>query len=474
MESSRNVIPQSLNYKTYHEDSPKYRYLKIALNNASSSSMTLSAASELLEWILPTEVYNLSKSYIQFKQEISAADENNYNWQDSDVINIAQNVTFGTSTVPLCNLEYANNMTKVVRKKETPLEEYLTYDMLQGLQPCNNLKSKNLRNVEISPGAGNIYDMNDGGNFESIVSYIEPKYLTISEKEAGDDESEFTRFFQIPLSAYKNTILAMDKDVYFGDQQMYLRLTTPPAPSKMGFQSPSDTDPATNSDNNNGITINNIYLFLAIERNADIVRNIVDLYKRGELKILIPYTRCVRNTTTSENATLQITVNESYGRKLQKIITTVWNNVEAKNTQYDCQNFDGSKVISYQTFLNSQALQNSVVYCYQPNNPLLPGGDTGLDDWSINRRYCKNSVMLNSGVYQLSWFHCDDFTDEDAPESIPKENINDGLDMKALGQVQWQMQFNAPSANPNIVHYTYFTFQREFQVVPAQGFVWLN
>lgn len=482
MDLKKDIIPNALNYRVYREDSPKYRFLKIALNGRSSSSIPLTSAQERLEWILPTEVYNLGKSYIQFAEQISAANVAEVdpvvaarrNWQDADVVNIAQHVYYGTSTTALCELEYANNMSKVVRKKETPLQEYLNYDMLESLQPCNTLATANLRSVPITPGANNIYDINVGPHFQSIVSYIEPKYTKKGAAEAGAGQSVYTRYFKVPLSIYKNTVLAVDKDVYFGDQQMFLRLTTPPATSKMGFQSSADADPSANSLNNNGVTLSNVYLFLAVERNPDIVRDIVDLYKKGELKLTIPYTRCVRNATTSQNATLQITVNESYGRKLQKIITTVWNNNEEKNTQYDCQNFDGSKIISYQTFLNSQALQNSVVYCYQPNNANLPGGDTGLNDWAVNKRYCKDSVILNSGVYQLSWFHCDDFTNEDPAENIPRENINDGLDLKAMGQVQWQMQFNTPVASPNVVHYTYFTFLREFQVVPAQGFVWLN
>jgi len=465
MDFGSTIIPDVTNFKVYSENSPKYRYLRLPLNNITGASVVLTSASQMLEWKLPTSVYNLSKSYISYSATSAAGGAANFDWQDADVINIAQNVYFGTGAgVPLCDLNYANNMSKVSLKKDTKFEDYINNDPQYSVFPSNQATIQNLRNVKVSPGDGNIYNAPETDTYDSIEAYIEPKYTLVSSAV----NTALDRFRKLYLSDFKNTVLEIDKDLYFGDQQMLLRITTPPTTTKMGWVGTSETVPDTAAAAGPTVTLNNLYLYLAVERNDDIIKGVTESYKNGSLKVQTPYTIAFRNATAGGNANIQIQLNESYGRKLQQVVHTVFNGQEALNTQYDCNNYGGTKISSYQTYINSQPLQDALISCLTANTANV--GKDVLQDWDLNNRFCRGTVMLNSGVYQLNWFHCDSFIDSDSKTMVPKENINDGIDMKAVGQLLWQIQ---ATTTGNLVHYTYITFSREFQVVPAQGFVWL-
>lgn len=465
--SSRQLNADATNFRVFKEDSPKYRFLRVPLNNLTTDTVVLTSAAQLLEWKLPASVYNLSRSFITYQETIAGSGAGNFNWQDADVVNIGQNVFFGNGAgVPLMDLNFANNYSKVARKFDTRFEDYITNDLSSNLAPSNADNTANLRSVAITAGAGNPYGITPTATFGSIQSLTEPLYTDV-----GGDDGDLVVYRQLDLKAYTNTILSVDRDLYFGDQQMYLRLTTPPATTKMGYYSDSATDPTSNVAAIAGVTLSKLYLYLAIEQNQGIVNDIMSLYKSGQLKVHIPYTVGIRTPTTSTAANVQLTFNESYGRKLKRIMHTVWNNTESVNTQYDCQNFNASKIISYNTYLNSQQLQDMLLYCYLPNNASVPAASVGLDDWKYNKRFAKDSVILNAGVYQLNWAHIDSFVNSDKNKDVPEENIDDGLDMKAVGQVQWQLQ--ATTATANLVHYDYATFSREFIATPGAGFLWL-
>ena len=62
------LIPNQINYKKTIEYAPKYRFMRIPLNNISGNSITVTpTASQLLEFKLPPSVYNLSKSILAYE-----------------------------------------------------------------------------------------------------------------------------------------------------------------------------------------------------------------------------------------------------------------------------------------------------------------------------------------------------------------------------------------------------------------------
>ena len=144
---------------------------------------------------------------------------------------------------------------------------------------------------------------------------------------------------------------------------------------------------------------------------------------------------------------------------MKRLVYAPFNSVESLNTAYDHQNFDGAKVTSYQTYIDSQPLQDSVLSCKQP----VVGGVIGMDDYRENRMHLRASAIENSVVYYENWCHVDSFSQPKRGKILlPSENIMEGLDLSAPRQ--WTITAACTAA---MNHYIFGTFVRKIQTSPA-------
>ena len=261
---------------------------------------------------------------------------------------------------------------------------------------------------------------------------------------------------QYQLGMLSDTILGMDRDLFM-PTDLYLRLNV--FAPKLGFNSTSPTVPLTGSANlNASVTFNNVVLFLAIEQNAYIVDSIKSKFHQGGLKLQIPYTMSFRNNTSAAGQVgVQISMNRGYGKALKKITHTLFNNTETGNTAYDCSNWNGSKVTSYSTYINSRKLQDQDLSALQPS-----GTSVNQDDWLFNKKFYADSSLVNGGQYQMFWTHTDSFAEPQDRMTVPDENVNDGLPI--VEPIIWQFNGTAVSA---LNHYTFATFLRDVSITPS-------
>ena len=125
---------------------------------------------------------------------------------------------------------------------------------------------------------------------------------------------------------------------------------------------------------------------------------------------------------------------------------------------------NGAKITSYQTYLDSQPLQDAVLSCLQP----VVGGASGMDDWRENRALIRGSALENSAAYYYNWFHCDSFSNPKRGKVLtPTENILEGLDLSHPRQ--WTLTLNATTAS--LFHYVWGTFIRQVHATPQGTFV---
>jgi len=462
-----DVMPNQTDYKARDEYSPKYRFMKIPLNNLTGSTITITpTAGQLLEFKLPIGVFNLARSYL-LEDESAGSTANNFNWHWEDVLEVAQNVYFGTAGgLGICDLQYANNYSKIVRPAKTKFSKFLSHDVQSSLYPSCMLGGSagggvadNLFPVSYVPLVTNIYAIPGGTNptFNALAPYFEPQHLW-----AGGSAVASYRPRQIKLGDYIDTIFAVDKDLYF-PQEMYVRLQTSPG-SKMAFISTSDTDPTAGVALPANITLSNIYLYLAIEQNQIIANSVIDKVRSGGMKIQIPYTTAFRNPHASTGIAFQIQLSRQYGKRLKKMLWAVFNgaNAETLNTAYDNTNWNASKITSYQTYLDNRPLQDFQLACAQPS--ATTNVAINSDDWRENARFLEGSVIYNMAQYQMNWHHHDYFYEPKDVQLVPDENIDEGLDMDSVHL--WQVQASAPNANA-MVSYNWATFIRDLHIHPS-------
>jgi hypothetical protein len=311
--------------------------------------------------------------------------------------------------------------------------------------------------------------------YQGSDSYIEPKYTAYGVIGSGDATGllgRLDRYRQIPLGIFSGTLLGVDRD-FFSPTEMSLRLLTNIG-DKMAFTcvngnamfpgavSVANVPGNTCSTAGQGITVNNCYLYLCVEQNENIVQSMFDQYRSGQLSYSIPYLTSFRLTggAATSQTNLQIQLSNMYGKKLKRILTTVWNPIERINTAYDCANTNGLKIASYQTMLNSRPLQDRILNCSRPNLLAI-----AQDDWLENVRFMdKNSCYTSKEMYGLNWFHIDQFYEPRDSNQLPEVNLSEGLEM--IAPITWQ--FSAlTGATAGLIFYIFAEFQRDIQIGPG-------
>lgn len=433
------TLGPQINYKTVENRAdPSYRFLRLNMSNKTGSKIEIQpGSSDMIEFILPSgTVYNLSESYISYQVNVTA--QTHYTFLHEDCLDIGQNVFFGPAGgSDLCNLSYINKFTKIVTKMKTPINEFLSRDNKSQLYPCNSLNT------------ANIYPVTGIASSRGTTSYIEPQYLQVS---ADATAIAGNRFYK--LSNIKDTIFSVNKDLYFGNTDMYLRLSTANGNAITWWDATAATPASANGALANDITISSIFLHLAVETNDLIKESVINKVMTVGLPLQIPYTQAFRNPSTTASANIQLNLTRQYGSKLKSIVHTVWNTSQTSGaTVNDCHNFNGAKIQDYNTFLDNRQLQDSKVSCLIATVPIP-------DDWKENQKHCVGSCILNNKVYQLNWFHCDKFTEKNHLISLPDENVDDGLPMNTSRLYQFQ----STTAGNALEHITFVTFSRPITI----------
>ena len=134
MSDSVMKTPQ-LDFQTRPIMGPKYKYVRIPMNNHASASVDIQPTStELLEWKLPSQVYNLARSYIAYNVHVPG--EKDYHQMTfEDTFDIAQSATFGSAGgVDIVNIQNLQNYVKIARKIDTSVEDFMGNDNVTALQ----------------------------------------------------------------------------------------------------------------------------------------------------------------------------------------------------------------------------------------------------------------------------------------------------------------------------------------------------
>jgi len=455
--SDDNVLKTSnINFKNVRQHPGKYRYLKVPLNNQTGNQVTMDAvSSQLLEWKLPATVYNLSKSLLSYNIELSAPAAK-ANFAFADTLEIAQSITFGTAGgLNLVDLQYASNYISVARKVDVSEEDYLAGDVSGGLVKAD-LTANNIFPPSYTAEAGNLYGLTAGTQVVA-ASGLEPLY---SRTAAPATKLEIQRTF--PLSGITGTLFSMPQDFFGGGDNMYLRIYTAPS-SKVGFIATAANNPVTGAAVlESQPVIKNLYLYLAIEKDPMIVESMMSKYNSGQLKYTIPFTYNWRNSTVGAgNNSIQVQLNSNYGKYLKRMLHTAFPASEVLNVAYDHSNWSGSKILSYQTFVDSQPQQDAIVTCVQTS---IANPNAVLDDFRENRDVIRRSGAINSPAsFQNNWFHMDKFAEPSSDPQVSDSQVVDGLDVTK--PVAWSINVN--TANVNLTHYTFAQFLRSMSITSA-------
>jgi hypothetical protein len=226
---------------------------------------------------------------------------------------------------------------------------------------------------------------------------------------------------QFPLSIFKNTILGMDKDLYFGGETLYLRFVWAPL-TKIMYIGSSLTNLSTNAGNAvTGAAVSELTFFAAVEQNPVIQENLKNKINSGSFNILVPYVFETKLNLQGTNQTVNVRYNRAHGQRLHKIYIAPYNSTESNQFAYDHNNFDSGKVTSFYTTVNNVRTTQ-----FNPTS-------ANYDEWMLIGKKLKGSCVQSSVDYYTNYFWMEDFTNNtpvgEKPLSPPEDNLSDGMSL---------------------------------------------
>lgn len=479
--TTATTLPKQIDYHLRSTTAPDYKMMRIPLNNFPGATVSIDPTGSItLEWKLPNALpYNLYRSYISWNEHIPAQGAGKFTHTFEDVFDLGHSITFGSAGgTDLVNLQHAQNYSKISRKIHTDLDDFLGNDDMSGLYKSNNAAS-----LTFVPGGYNRatpVGVDVTPTYQATENIIDVKQIHTSEA----DDRPVDRYRQYPLGAFKGTLLGVDRD-FWSPVEQYLRVQagtgdkmaftgTDDIVTKANANPPEVVNPAAGAASiipGAKITLNSIYLYLCVEQNVEIVQNIKSAYAAGKLTYSIPYTQGFKmvGSLNGQQTNISHTLSQQYGKRLKRILHTVWNPQEKWNTAYDCANYNGEKILSYQTFMDSMPIQDRILSCQRPL-----GTQINSDDWLENKKFLdKRSVYSSKEMYGIHWFHMDQFFEpHDKMGSLPEVNIDEGIPMTTSKTWLFSGQVNPAASAANLIHYTYAEFSRDI-IITNMGPVWV-
>lgn len=421
---------------------PSYRYMP-QFPNTFGQAISLGSSQIASTINLPPEVFNLSQSYLCFTLNLPAV-AGKYIWYYTDVIAPVGHIQHYCQTNQyIVDIDNANKYMKAI-KKDIPLKELMTMDPINGLSISNSP-------ANVVPALRNGNSIG-GGPAPSSRSFTESSYF-----QCGALNTAVAINLVVPLNLYRNSFLAVDKDVYYGITS-YLRIYWDVL-SRICYQSASNADPSAGTPEayTGAATITNLQLMLAVENNMKIAEDVKARHLAG-LSYVIPYVQNFKNPNNNQTQSISLQFDLGWGITLAKVYHQVYNNTESLDTAYDCSNngtlVDGSsnavanqKVQQYYTQLNGKREQDLTLDC------TYSGGV--FTDYMYMKRQLIGSSIESLNAFQFNWVHVSDYVMADTDG----DNVIGGIPLTSA-PITWTF-YGSRMTSANYQHYTFAVFYRK-------------
>jgi hypothetical protein len=430
---------------------PSYNYTQ-QFPNQYGQAIALTSSQISSQINLPPEVFNLSRSYLQFTVNLPAV-ANNYIWVYADTIGaIAHIQHYCTNNQWIVDLDNANKFLKAT-KCNMSLTDMLTMDKSNGLSVSNTLANvvPALRNTQSIGGTAN-----NPIPAPSDKNYIEPAYFAV-----GGLNTAVTINYNIPLSIYKDCFLSFDKDVYYGIVsylKIYFDVINRICYMSTLNNNPSAGTPTAYTGANPQIT--NLQLLLAQESSIAVQDFVKEQFRKG-LSLMVPYVQCMKVSNNGSTQSITQQLDMGFGHVLAKVYHQVYNNTEQNDTAYDCANnstlVDGTansvnnmKVQNFWSMLNGKRETDLTIDCTSPNNY----------DYMIMKNRLKGSCLPSLNAYQYNWVYCRDYADFGAEGNFKgRDDIISGIPLGST-PITWCFYGNTMT-NANYQHYQWFVVYKK-------------
>ncbi len=502
--SSMTQFSPELDLSSKNVLAPIYRYHRLTqVSGGSSVSLQTTSQTQSIFNIPGQPVYNLSKSFLEFdvifRGEVK--DETPAIWADQ--IPIDQLILQTNTGTQLALLQNVAAYTKVMRPAMTKYVDYIGNEPAFGAFGASalvaNANARNTTNIFMQPGvnqpkatlrmaAGEVCTQYPlavlAGTADTfaespvatnliLASGVDKAFQAAQRLCSGAtvaanppaDATDLNRFHcKIPFSAFKGTILAMDKNLYFG-QNLQLTINWSGTVKWGVSYLPTDNAPSfgnlTASAVNGASAMENLFLWTCTDTNLATQAMLKDEVNSNGISLLIPWTQATSITSPAiaSNFRYSTIITPGSGLVLKRIATIPIMSSDTLSTTSNCDNTPvagvNPKWSTVQSFLNAVPLQDlpladvdNQVWVYM--NPMLNGSAHGLS----NRQY------------RINAFWCDNFSDsKHSCEWDEEDGKFSGLALGTDSQV-YDTQFTQTSS-ASLKYLQYQTYLRKLYIKPS-------
>lgn len=438
------VVATELISKPQTLAAPKYRFMKVFPTRGTADVSFGPNARVQVQFEIPTQSFNYSKSYICGTITLPAPiNPTDNHWVYRDCTAWCSRASFKTrSGAILFDLDYVGNYTKTVNRFETSLDELMSTDstdILFSNRPpiiATQLENKRPNNEDINH------------------PNVEPVYCTTR----GAVNQPYAVPFRIPLSKLvPNSVFSRKSDLKFPEIAI-LTLTVGPG-TKVSWINTAIGNPVTGAADCTVVSaISDFHLYMA--RQDDPIYEAM-FEERLQNGFVIPINVPIQTMTQIDAPgvggvqSVAVTYNSGHGHRLVKIYHSVFDPADSKNLAYDNNCATVRKVISYYAKVQGVRTTDDDL-ATDPDDPSA---------YLYHKSLLEDTSVTNARIYHANFAHIEDVGRIGGPKRWKELGFRkDDADVGVPLTQDYKFEFVARTTNNMYHHYTFAIVQRLLKV----------
>lgn len=489
-------MSKSLDYSKSQEVEPRYQLLKVLPTNTQSVTITASDTSQYRDFIISgNNVFNFSKSILSMLYTPTAIVDN-ANQLFADCLSPIRAIEVtDVSGLPLASIQYAAFLSKILNRAETSFKDFIDMPQVSSGNTASasytGLFSRLYTTIMLNATPIGVYSApvgaaralnygTGGGGVTPFNSWLldptnEPvQFIAGSAVNVADPIVRIN----IKLSALKNTILAVDKLMFFANninlrvyfnQATYIQCMS----TAVASLTSADANPlATVAVSTGSVALSDICLYLATSQSEQINAALRDKVVKGEFEVMVPWIRAdVAAASGTTSNSMSISCSSADGKRLVGVYYSIFPTTLTATSacRVYCNDITsgygllprcGIEVTSWYTQLNSVRLQQQNL------------DETKSEGYLFMAEQLKDSVAGKSPLLQqCGWFISDNFGSVekliDRNEAL--SNVEMGIPLSSQSQVY---TVNAALRVSTYNQMCFSVYQRVLKVTPS-GCQWV-
>ena len=412
---------ETIEYRPSVMADSEYKVTRL-VQNTGANNVTISTSQSVATIELPAVAMNLAQSYLNFTVTVpeNTTTANSYALAYRDTPPIQRLELFTRGGKYLMDISNFANVYQAFGQRTKKIEDY--------------------------------HGFSDGVVVKTEINDLKTKRFQLGGDGAGTPAPAVVNF-KIPGHELYNTILSLDKSVYFGEV-LQLRITFGEKNS-IGFWSASNVGTG-GVEAANAITLTGLNYFLAQEQNPRVVQDLVETVSTTGMSLVVPFVHSYKTTGQAEDTAVSIRLSRGHGQSVERIYTVPIAGAESFETRYVA---NAEQLVSFYSLLDSKRMQEFDVGCGVPTSD-----PPGARDYLWLRAHEKKdrvvSLQPSNDVTNFAWSDswCDGL------ECAKQQHLG-GLDLSV--ERKYDVYFKAATGVVATKYYSAVVCQKMLTISPA-------